>query len=607
MRAMELGRLAWWRHLVVAATIAVCSGLAFTGLIGAGNGPSLISLSERFDAKQVWVRPDGVNGLRIREVVDQNFGVVQKHGYQRIIPNDFGVPTDVTASSDDAPDDLSVVAISPFETQIRIGDPNINVSGRHRYVLEYTLPDARLDGGELALDVIGSNEELETGRFEVIVTGLELDDPTCNVGAAGATGGCELAPDADAGPGTYRTVVEPLEPREGLTIGGTITGRVDDTPLPVPPPLDLRADERLRLALAMIPVGLASAGAVYLWTRRRGRNEVFAGGAAEAAYGELPDPSRHGGPAAPAPTVLVPDDRMDDLATIEFVPPKGLAPWQGRALLAERVDGSTVSAWFSGLAARDLITLEDDDGTLVLRPGPEIDHADAATAEHLEGLFRGRSSLRLGTYDKGVARVWNDVMRDQEQQIRSSGWWLRLTPGAGVGGIAWMVGMVAAFAVFGVGTVIAFAATGLRSVPAALVLGAALPAAAALLVYRTLLAVRSATGSALTLRTESFRRFLDHSEGQHVEWAWQQGMLREYSAWAVALDEADAWGRALARANVPDAVRSMDTTPLLVYAMASSFSASTTAPTSSSSGGGGGGFSGGSVGGGGGGGSSGSW
>jgi len=120
-----------------------------------------------------------------------------------------------------------------------------------------------------------------------------------------------------------------------------------------------------------------------------------------------------------------------------------------------------------------------------------------------------------------------------------------------------------------------------------------------------LLPARSAQGSALALRAESFRRFLDASEGSHVEWAWSQGLLREYSAWAVALGEADAWSRALDRANVPEPAR-LAAAPILIAHMGPSVRSSRTAPSSSGSGGGGG-FSGGSVGGGGGGGSSGSW
>ena len=138
----------------------------------------------------------------------------------------------------------------------------------------------------------------------------------------------------------------------------------------------------------------------------------------------------------------------------------------------------------------------------------------------------------------------------------------------------------------------------------ALAFGLVVPALAAFAMYRSLLPARSATGSALALRTESFRRFLAASEGRHVEWAWTHGLLREYSAWAVALGAASTWERAMAASSVPPT--ELSTGPLLVYSMGSSFAGSHTPPSSSGAGGSGG-FSGGSVGGGGGGGSSGSW
>jgi uncharacterized membrane protein len=124
----------------------------------------------------------------------------------------------------------------------------------------------------------------------------------------------------------------------------------------------------------------------------------------------------------------------------------------------------------------------------------------------------------------------------------------------------------------------------------------------ALVAYRSLFPARTATGSALALRSESFRRFLAGSEGKHVEWAWQNGLLREYSAWAVALGVAEAWTRAIESSNIDDPQSALSG-PMLMYSAGSSIRSTYTAPSSSSGGGGGGG----GVGGGGGGGSSGSW
>lgn len=593
-----LGRLSPWRHVVVAVVVLGCSLLALIGVIGGGLRP------ERFDAKQVTVQPDGVDGVRIREVVDQDSGTSKRHGLERIIPNDFGVPTDVTASSPDANAEINVAPVAKG-TRIRLGDPSSTVTGQHRYVLTYTLPGAQLSSNRLALDIIATTEKFETGRFEVIVTGMALAEPTCNVGSAGTVGGCTLKQSGT----DYTVVFEPLQAGQGITIGGTITDRtaVSEPALPELPPR--KSDHRVALALALLPIGFAGATAVFLLDRRRGRNEVFSGGAAEAAYGSLPAPSADGVPSA-VPVSLVSDNQMAAMATIEFVPPKGVEPWQGAVLLRERIDNDTVTAWFSALAAREVITLDKRDDTLVMGIGSKRASASAADVAHIDRMLDGKPSFEFGTYDKNFADTWRLIKVEQDEVIKASGWWKRLAPNSSAGGGLSSALVVAIFAlVFLGGASVLSAALGVfRWLPMAVLFGLAVPMLAALAVYRTMLPALSATGSALALRTESFRRFLIASEGQHVEWAWTQGLLREYSAWAVSLGAAEAWGRALAHSNVPTTDIASGN-PLLFYTMASAFSHSYTVPSSSGSGGSGfsGGFSGGSVGGGGGGGSSGSW
>ena len=103
------------------------------------------------------------------------------------------------------------------------------------------------------------------------------------------------------------------------------------------------------------------------------------------------------------------------------------------------------------------------------------------------------------------------------------------------------------------------------------------------------------------LRVESFRRFLAASEAYHAEQAAARGVLREYTAWAVAVGEINRWTHAMQSAtNIPD--RSALTYAVLAPSLSSSTSSTSTAPSSSGGGGGGGG-----VGGGGGGGGGGSW
>ena len=148
----------------------------------------------------------------------------------------------------------------------------------------------------------------------------------------------------------------------------------------------------------------------------------------------------------------------------------------------------------------------------------------------------------------------------------------------------------------------------LRAWPIAILAAFAIPAAVAGKVYRPLLPVRSAEGSALALRAESFRRFLEASEGKHVDWAWKNGLLREYSAWATALGAADAWGRAIAGSTVPPMEAALQSMPMVMSTNNSGWNQAHSPPASRSSGSSSSsGFSGGSSGGGGGGGSSGNW
>jgi len=601
-----LNRVSGVRHAVVAVGVLGVAALGAFGIVGAGD--QALFRAEHFDAKQIVVTPAGAeqpDGVAIREVVDIDFGVNERRGYQRIIPNDFGVPMNVTASSPDANERLDIVQIGA-DTRIRIGDPNVTFTGQHRYVLDYTLPEAQLSTGSLALDIIGTDETFQTDVFTVEVAGFALSEPTCDAGRRGDFGGCELE---QVGDDRYTAVIEPLEPGEGITISGTIVGvstdptEVADAPLPERNPTGLQL-----LGLIQLVLGTVTAVAVFFAFRARGSNEVFGGGgAADAAFGpgmtELPVPAV-GDPLADVPTHRVPDSRLAELATIEFSPPRGIEPWQGNVLLREQVDDETVSAWFSEMVAREAISITGSGKQMVLRPGQTTARLHSVDRGHLVRLFAQAPAVELGTYDKNFAAVWKGVASEQKRLIDDSGWWSRPLGLAGsVSAAAIVLAVIGGFVAFGLfGAALLALVTSSWGGPAAVaVLTVLVIAVLAGLMYQSMLASRTATGSALTLRTESFRRFLEASEGRHVDWAWEQGLIREYSAWAVALGEAAAWSEAIESSNVDQPERF--TAPMLIYANASMFRSSHNAPSSSGSSGG----FGGGVGGGGGGGSSGSW
>ncbi len=394
-----------WRHVVVGASAVVAPGLVALGLIGGGIH------DERYEAKQIVVAPIGDDGVRITETVDDDFGDVERHGYQRLIPNDFGVPQDVVATAPHAADDLSVVD-EGFETRIRIGDPDITYTGQHRYVLSYTLPNARISSGQLALDISDDQTELETGRLEIIVTGFELTNPVCQTGDVGATGGCELVRDGDV----YRAVIEPLAPHKVVTIRGTITALSEPLDVAAPAAPKHRDDNSAAWALALCGLGALAAGGGFLTARRLGRDEVGGATAADAAF-------------AGGSTRLVTDAELDNMATTEFEAPRGLRPWQGTMLLTEKVGSNSVSAWFSDLIAQEALVLTGD-SPQVLSRGPKSKDAPPDVQEEIDRLFASKEQIPLGKYQPLLASLWVRVQKDQVKAAKDSGWWTKFPPGS---------------------------------------------------------------------------------------------------------------------------------------------------------------------------------
>lgn len=590
------------RHVTAGLAVVGVSALSAFGAIGSGDQGLL--RPEHFDAKQVTITPSGGDGIRIREIVDIDFGLIEKRGYERIVPNDFGVPAAVTAFSPDANDEVNAFSYGS-NTHIRIGDPNIVFSGQHRYELAYTLPSAQVSEGVLAVDVIGNSETFVTDRFEIVLSGFELSEPRCNTGSFGDFGGCGFEEQPD---GSYVAVINDLQAGEGITVGGTIESAVPTAFAGVPDVADRNPTGIRPLGFLAVALSTVVVGGVFVAARRAGSNEVRGGGgAAEAAYGDLPMP-QVGDQPADVPTYRVPDSRLADLATIEFVPPRGVEPWQARVLLSEQIDDDSVAAWFSEMIARDAIVIDKLDGDDVLRQGPSTVRLSAVDQGHLATLFASGPTVELGSYDSAFSSAWRAVQAEQHRFIADSGWWSNGAPGQGMGlkGLGRVL-VPFVFIVLVSGSSLRIAGLGLAGAVgnwfAALIFTALLVGLIAFWIYRSMLPSRSATGSALTLRTESFRRFLAASEGRHVEWAWDNGLLREYSAWAVALGAAEAWTDAVKSSNIPEPDLALSG-PLLLYSCPGSFSSTHTKPSSSGSGGG---FGGGGVGGGGGGGSSGSW
>ena len=574
--------------------VLLAAGALVSGAAAAIGG--VAGDTERVTGMWVGASLTDSGGAAIVEVIDYDFGLAQgKHGIFRWIP---GLSTDdpVEVASTSAPDAIADKSIRAVDGElgldVKIGDANTTITGRHRYEIRYDLP-ALAPGGHLAWDAVGTGWEVAVKQSEMhVVAPWRFTGLACHKGTTGSRGGCELT---QPEPGHLVVTVGSLDSGNGVTLEADRGEALAAAPRLPAPPLDAPPDPGAGLALPAAVAAVAGLGAsatASKLVRRKGRERVGTGGVADAAWA--------GTGGAPGSEVLLDHDQLSAMATTEFAPPEGITAPMGGIILSEGVRPEHKVAWLLEAAIAGDVELIEADGEPVRLVRNDTSRPE--TNAILETAFVGRPEIELGSYDPSFARGWSALDAQLAAWQRQSGLWdpdgdrrklgIRL-----LGGLATIVGLV------GVGGGGALAARyGEEWLPvvavAAVIAGLGLAAA----VRGWELKVRTPAGSGWWLRVESFRRFLAGSEAFHAEEAAKRGLLREYTAWAVAVGEIDRWARAVAASSaIPqDAGLSyVHMAPML----AASTSSTSTAPSSSSSGGGGGG----SVGGGGGGGGGGSW
>jgi hypothetical protein len=592
-------------------TALVAGGSLAIGAVALVGG--VVGDTERVERLWTTAEVSGNGSAQVTEVIDYNFGSLNsKHGIFRVVP-DVSRDAPITVDSPDAPD---AIQVTPETTdgragaRIRIGDPGVTVSGRHRYRIEYPLPGVAR-GTTLDWEAVGTGWEVGIDEAEIhVVAPFELLDPICSVGVTGSQGGCDVT---EVAPGHLTTTVTGLDAGEGVSIEAR-TGSDLATPPPAPePPASPPDDPGTGLAP---PAGSAAAGALVgglstAWlVRRAGRERVGAGGPADAAWA---------GPDASTSWTRVDEKELEAMATTEFAPPAELDPPHGGIVLTEEVRPEHKVAWLIQMAIDGTVDIGSngaDGGTgragMPWSDGGDLrlvrtGHGTAENAAVLDTAFAGRDAVELKSYDPNFAAAWRQLQSQLLAWRDTSGMW---DPGGG--------GRKATVRVFGIiGAVAGAVGAGFGGAlanqrgPAWLVLAALAGAvagaglAAALRAWE--LRVRTPAGTAAWLRVESFRRFLATSEAYHAEEAAKRGVLREYTAWAVAVGEIDRWRRAVSAASIAPETAGLAYAYMAPLLLSSTTSAATAPSSSGGDGFGGGGFGGGGVGGGAGGGGGGSW
>ncbi|MGY2065387.1 DUF2207 domain-containing protein [Blastococcus sp. SYSU DS0619] len=529
------------------------------------------------------VEDDG--NARVTEVIDYDFGGEERRGILRQVEG-LDPADPVEASSTDAPDDVTVTEAG----EIRVGDPDRTVTGRHRYVLSYTL-DGVVSGDALAWDAVGTGWDVPIDAVRVHVSApAELAQGSCSAGEPGSTEPCAVE---RTEPGHLVAQVDELDAGEGVTVSGTVGAALDSAPaLPGPPATapPVEGSNPLWPGAVAGGVALLAAAVALAAIRRAGRERVptvgipVTSGPGEQARIDLATLADH---ASPSPTL-----------------PVGISPAQGGVLLAGSVTAAHRTAWLIDQAVAGTVDLEAADGradevTLVRRqPG------EGPARRLLDQLFQDRERLPLGEYDEGFAKGWAALGKELgDWQVSSGLWdgdadrrtvWIRVLGGlAGVAGFA--LALFAGYlSIEDVGLPLVLAGIG----------GALAGAGAAAAIAGWELRVLTPAGSAAWLQVESLRQFLASASPTAVDEAIGSGRLGRYTAWAVALGEAERWAELASAARVP--VHSSSDARYLHYAvyapvLVAGCGTASTAPSSS------GGTSGASVGGGAGGGGGGSW
>jgi uncharacterized protein (TIGR04222 family) len=576
---------------------------------GAQSGERIVDYDVAID-----IGDDGV--LTIVETIVYDFGTNRRHGILRDIPTrlryddtyDRIYPLEVVRvrASADTPAGYQVESVEGGNTRIRVGDADVEITGRHTYELTYTV-EAALNGfrdhDELYWNAIGTEWSAPIERASITVRApARIEQVTCFQGYEGSTLPCQRS-SAD-GHGA-RFAHSGLAPYNGVTI---VVGLPKGA---VPPPAPV-LEERWSLGRAFeatpatVGVGgllaVAAIGGVTMLVWRRGRDRRFRGSQVDQVMGNPTGEHQ-----------AVPLGEADDSAPVEFAPPGDMRPGQMGTLIDEQANVLDVSATLVDLAVRGYLLIEEipkegwfgkPDWRLIRLEKPDD---DLLTYERrlLDGVFRDATEVQISelknTFVERLKGVQESLYADAVKRK-----WFSERPDK-VRNRWYALGVLAVIAAVGVTIALAaFTHWGLLGIP--LVIGAI-----GLLVMAGRMPARTATGTAMLRRVRGFRTVIETAETHMSRWAEKELVFTRFLPFAIVFGCTDKWAKAFAALGVePDTSWYVSSQPFVFAHFADSMEgfAVTTGGTiaSTPSGSGSSGFSGGGFsGGGGGGGGGGSW
>ncbi|MGH7481257.1 MAG: DUF2207 domain-containing protein, partial [Longimicrobiales bacterium] len=228
-------------HRSLAGILAAAGLAALLLALSGGTARAQSAETIRDYRVRVEILPDG--DLRITERIAYDFGSQLRHGIFRSIPTRFYfdetrdrvMPVDVeSVTATDAPDDVDV-SEEGSSTIIRVGDPDVEVSGLHTYTLVYRVEGALNafdDHDELYWNAIGPEWQapIESVRIAVVAPG-SITETACYQGYQGSTEPC--ARSRVSGSEARFVPGRALQPYEGVSIVTALPKGVVPEPKPI--------------------------------------------------------------------------------------------------------------------------------------------------------------------------------------------------------------------------------------------------------------------------------------------------------------------------------------------------------------------------------------
>ena len=501
--------------------------------------------------------------------------------------------------------------------RIRVGDPDLTITGRHSYVLGYVLHghlNAFDDHDELFWQATGTEWTVPIGNVTVDVrTPGGIQDSRCLAGEPDSESPCDGAEVRDETQAVFAH--DTLSPGEGLTV---VVGLAKGTVTVAPPDLH---DRFMRLpvgwaitAAAVLVLGTAAACAL-AWNRL-GRDRKYAA----VPLGLTPAP---GQPAAEQPVGLSGEPEP----AVAFVPPRGMRPALAGLLVAERVRPQHVSATIVDLAVRGHLRIEElpaggfgggRDWQLRRSLAPPPDELAPFEQNLMAKLFSGGDLVLLSQLKGSFAPQFRQVSGQLADAGLRAGWFRR-RPRTGNQAVGCVVAGVLAVVILPMLAFIVLGGALFLGWPVLVVAGAVVVSAAIVGITVYALPARTALGRAMWAQVLGFRRYLETAEADQLRDDEAAARFSRYLPYALVFGLTDRWARVLGQLNQAGREVGVDwyTGPALnnlvwlgpAMSDFSSTSSSTMSysPSSSSAGGSSGFSSGSSVGGGSGGGGGGSW